>query len=149
MRSRFHRNMDFCRPDRGAAATAAAATAATIASDDHLIRSFTVDNDLELLGLARRSGKFDLYEIFAFDGELAMDCQTASRAERQAIDAGVLRLLVRYPIPVHHHRCIRVADGEPADLLSGFEIALHCRRRYKQQVRDIVETAARIVFREQ
>ena len=44
---------------------------------------------------------------------------------------------------------VGVADGEPADLARGLEVALHDRRRDEQQLGDVVEAAARVVGRQQ
>ena len=52
-------------------------------------------------------------------------------------------------VNVHHHRNLRIAHGQAADLGRGIEIALHGGRRDVQQVGDVVEAAGGVVGRQQ
>ena len=88
-------------------------------------------------------------DVRAVHGELAPHRDAAARAERQFVDAFVLRMLGIELVDVHHDRHRRIADGEAADLSRRVEIALHVARRDEQEVSDVVEAAADIVRRQQ
>ena len=112
--------------------------------------ALAVDRDLELRAArAARAGELHLDGVGAVDRELAADRNAAARAERQLVDALVLRVLGIELVDVHHHRHRRIADREAADLPRRVEIALHGARRDEQQVGDVVEAAADVVGRQQ
>ena len=75
--------------------------------------------------------------------------KAAACPPRQFVHARALPLLGVQPVAVDHHRCLRVADGEAADLFRRVEVAFHDRRRHKQQIGEVVEPARRVVRRQQ
>ena len=52
-------------------------------------------------------------------------------------------------VDIDHERDLRIADGQPADLPRRFQVSLHDGRRHEQEIRKIVEAAARVVGRQQ
>ncbi len=118
-------------------------------ADQSVGHTRAVDADRKLVPLARPTLELHAHDVLGIEREVAIGEQAAARTERQAFDLFVLRLLQRQPVDVDHDRHVGIADGEPAQLARRFEIALHDRGRHEQEVGDIVETAARIVGRQQ
>ena len=78
-----------------------------------------------------------------------LDVEAAPRAERQRLDAAVLRQVLRRLVGVGRHRGRRAADGQAADGARRRQIAFHQRLRHPQQAADVVEAEARVVGREE
>ena len=89
--SRFHRNAEFCGLRR---ASAPASAPAAGAPQCHALRSLAVDDDFELFRLPCRPCQFDLHQVLPVDRELALHREPAACPEGQAVDAGVLGLLI-------------------------------------------------------
>ena len=53
------------------------------------------------------------------------------------------------PVDVDHRRHVRITHGEPRDLPGRIEIPLHRGRGHEEQIRDVVETAADVVRRQE
>ena len=83
-------------------------------------------------------------------GKWRVTVDAAARAERQAVEAVVLRQ--RRPsivTGIDVGGIVAIADRQAADLLRRRQIALEQRRRDLQHVGDVVEAVARIVGRQQ
>jgi hypothetical protein len=95
------------------------------------------------------AGRFDLELVFPVERKVAVDLHAAARAEGQRLVAAVLRLPHRRDMGVHQGIHARIADGDAADLERCRQIALHGGWRDEQRVGQVVETAARVVGRQQ
>ena len=78
-----------------------------------------------------------------------LDVEAAAGAERQRLDAPVLRQVLRRFVGVGRHRRRRAADGQPTDGARRREVAFHQRLRHPQQAADVVEAEARVVGRQE
>ena len=97
----------------------------------------------------RNGGRsFDLDDVLGVERQVGLDAEPAARAERQAVDALVLRQLLRELMDVDHDGRAQVADGEARDLLRRRDVALHDDGRDEQQIGDVVEAARRVVGRQ-
>jgi hypothetical protein len=80
------------------------------------------------------ASRFNLEFVFRVEREIAVDLQSAARAERQCLIAAVLRLPHGCDVGVHQRTHVAIANGHAADLERRCEIALHRCRRDKQRV---------------
>ena len=108
-----------------------------------------VDAELDLVPLRDGGGRLDVDDVLGVERQIGANAKPAARAERQAVDALVLRQLLGELMDVDHDRRTQVADGEPRDLLRRRDIALHDDGRDEQQIGDVVEAARRVIGRQQ
>ena len=87
----------------------------------------------------------DLDGVLGVERQERRDREPAARAERQAVDALILRQLLGELMDVDHDRRPQVAHGEPRDLLGRRDVALHDDGRDEQQIGDVVEAARRVI----
>ena len=120
------------------------------AQGDQLHR-LAVQRHLQVVVLAQapRAGQLHAHVVLGVARKQVLDVETAARAERQRLDAAVLRQILRRLVGVGRRRRRRAADGQTADGARRGEVALHQRLRHPQQAADVVEAEARIVGRQE
>ena len=96
-----------------------------IAAQGFAVNPRAIHEDVQLLRLPSGARHIDLHHILAIGGEIAANRKAAARAVRKVVDSFVLRMLGVKLIDIDQHRHLRIAHDEAADLVRGFNIALH------------------------
>ena len=115
-----------------------------------------VDRNLDAVGgraqpeetATQRAEQPHLESVLPVGREDVHDRESAARPQRRACHGSDLRHELRHVVGDRGRRGLDVADGEPADLARGIEIALNERRRKTLDGGDVVEVVAQRVRRE-
>jgi hypothetical protein len=91
----------------------------------------------------------DAEAVVAVGGERVLHRHAAARAERRALDVMHLRAGARHLVGVFRGARLRIANGERADAARRAQVAFHHRRREQLRIRDVVETGAERVGRQE
>ena len=116
-----------------------------------------VDRDLDLVRLREPHDaaadevplQAHLDVVLPADREVALDPGAAARAERQSVEAPVLRQVRRHPVHDLLDGRARISDRAGRDGARRVEVAVQQRGRHAQHVADVVEPVARVVRRQQ
>ena len=120
------------------------------------LHALAVEADLELVRFGEPhdpadevAQQVDLDAVLAVDREVVTDHRAAARAERHPFEPVVLRQVGRDLVGIGLTADRRIADRLLADLARRLQIALEQRRRDTEDVADVVEAVARVVWRQQ
>src|SRR4029450_6694571 len=106
----------------------------------------SIDRDLELGGVLESPDdvqvgpiELRLKLVLGVERERVLYAQTTDRAERKAVDVLVLREVLSHAIRLAHRTHLDIAHGKPTDPARRRQVALLQRRRYPEDIGDVVE----------